>query len=193
MRYTPVQKNRWAIFISAVMFSIGGIAHLLPSVLEAYGISVFEPIYNLVAAFFVISGLYVILRHLMVSFTYIIGARGGSDCESSFAFADVAFAEYLDFAVVKMKQGRVGVTQCVFSLGELVAAIPLDDRGTKKRVRERYSDGGFKFYDYTVTLGRADRIILVFTDGEGHTGVMIEPDRSMEEYLKSVANKHDME
>ncbi len=189
MRYTPMQKNRCAIFISAVMFSIGGIAHLLPSMLEAYGISVLDPICDLFAAFFVLGGLYVVLRHLMVSFTYIISVREGSGSEGSLAFADVVFAEYLDFAVVKMKLGGRGVTQCVFSLGELVGVLPVDDKEIKKRVRGQYSDGIFSFYDYTVTLGKAERLILVFEDGEGYAGVIIEPDRAMAEYLGAITEK----
>ncbi len=191
MRCTPTQKNKYAVAYVAVLLALGGVAHLAPRITSAYGAAVFEPIFDAVTALFVTAALYLVMRYIAVGFAYVIDVRRGCEdiCPPECALWTreiAAFREYFDFTVVRLKMGRQSGAECVFSLDLLLYAVPHVGRKTKKEAREKF--GKLKIYDYTVTLGNTERMLLVFADGEGYTGALIEPDSEMKALLTSVAS-----
>jgi hypothetical protein len=95
--------------------------------------------------------------------------------------------DMLDFVVIRSQGSRAGAAECVLSLADLAAVIPVQKiRTDKKSIREKYQADGYVYYDYTVTLGLDDALALVFVDGNRYAGIFIEPDEAMRTYFLSL-------
>ncbi len=196
MRCSPMQKNSrvWAIIAALLVF--GGISYAVLIVCNANGIAVGGAVFQFVTVFAVVAAVFMIVRYQMTGFVYLIRPRSDvSEDDLELAYAGGANtagtlhfpADMLDFVVIKSQGNRPGATECVLSLADLVAVIPLKkDGASKKSVRETYLADGYVSYDYTVTLGLDDALALVFVDGNRYAGIFIEPDEAMRAYFLSL-------
>lgn len=204
MRCVPEQKNKKTVYSLIFALWIGGvILYAVPDVCTASGVTVPTWLFEALAVAAIIAGVFLLIRYGMTHFTYVIRPRSDaedlSETGRETAFAGAAAAdvtmirpEFLDFIVTKAQGARDGAMECVLGLGDLAAVYPVKKRGsggmTPKQVREKYSagDGGFVFYDYTVTFLLDDALELVFADGSRYVGVILEPDAAMTRYLTSL-------
>ncbi len=196
MRCSPVQKNPGVRWIIAALLVFGGISYAIPIFCNANGIAVGGAVFQLVTVFAVVAAVFMIVRYQMTGFVYLIRPRSDlsdDDRELAYAGSQTAAgtlrfpADMLDFVVIKSQGSRAGATECVLSIADLVAVIPLKkDGASKKSVRETYAADGYISYDYTVTLGTDDALALVFIDGNRYAGIFIEPDEAMRAYFFSL-------
>ncbi len=196
MRYSPTQKNPrvWAIVAALLVF--GGIAYAIPIVCSANGIAVGGALFQLMTVLAVVAAVFLVVRYQMTHFVYLIRPRSDiSDTDMEPAYAGTASplgitrlpTDMLDFVVIRSQGSRAGAAECVLSLADLAAVIPVSkDGATKKSIRERYQADGYVYYDYTVTLGVTDVLALVFVDGNRYAGIFIEPDEAMRAYFLSL-------
>ena len=197
MRCVPSQKNPrvWAIVAALLVF--GGIAYAIPIVCNANGITVGGALFQLVTVFAVVATVFLVVRYQMTHFVYLIRPRSDlSDADLEPAYAgNVGPAgitrlppDMLDFVVNRSQGSRAGAVECVLSLSDLVAVIPMTKENgvTKSAIREKYQADGYVYYDYTVTLGVTDVLALVFIDGNRYAGIFIEPDEAMRSYFMNL-------
>ena len=193
MRCSPSQKNpRVAVMIAALLI-FGGIAYAIPIFCNANGIAVGGAVFQLVTVAAVVAAVFLAVRYQMTHFVYLIRPRSDIDengMETAFAGnvgtlnAAHLPADMLDFVVIRSQGNRAGAAECVLSIADLAAVIPVEKIGTdKKRIRERYQEDGYVYYDYTVTLGLDNALALVFIDGNRYAGIFIEPDEAMRSYF----------
>ncbi len=196
MRCSPIQKNPRVRHIIAALLLFGGISYAIPIFCNANDIAVGGAIFQFVTVFAVVAAVFLMVRYQMTGFVYLLRPRsdmtdddrevayaGGGHTAGSLRFP----ADMLDFVVIKSQGSRAGGTECVLSLGDLVAVIPLKkDGASKKSVRETYAADGYVSYDYTVTLGLDEALALVFVDGNRYVGIFIEPDEAMRAYFLSL-------
>ena len=193
MRYSPSQKNPRVAVIIAALLVFGGIAYAIPIFCNANGIAVGGAIFQLVTVAAVVAAVFLAVRYQMTHFVYLIRPRSElSENGMEAAFAGAAGTmnsahlppEMLDFVVIRSQGSRAGGMECVLSLDDLAAVIPVDKMRTgKKAIREKYQADGYVYYDYTVTLGVTDALALVFIDGNRYAGIFIEPDEAMRAYF----------
>ncbi|MBQ7312932.1 MAG: hypothetical protein IJW81_05060 [Clostridia bacterium] len=193
MRCSPSQKNpRVAVMIAALLI-FGGIAYAIPIFCNANGIAIGGAVFQLVTVAAVVAAVFLAVRYQMTHFVYLIRPRSDIDengMETAFAgnigMLNAAHlpADMLDFVVIRSQGNRAGAAECVLSIADLAAVIPVEKIGTdKKRIRERYQADGYVYYDYTVTLGLDNALALVFIDGNRYAGIFIEPDEAMRAYF----------
>ena len=197
MRCIPEQKNKRVGLIIAALLILGGISYAIPVSVRANGGSIIAMPFDVVTFASVIAAVFVLIRYKMTSFEYSVRLR--SDVPTEFGMetalagaADISSVrpEFLDFVVSKSQGSRPGNMECVLSMGDLVLAAEISRSGRNPRslpkkddVRRKYADGGFVFYDYTMTLGLEEALELVFVDGNRYVGVIIEPDDLMKDYF----------
>ncbi|MBE6710623.1 MAG: hypothetical protein E7579_05825 [Ruminococcaceae bacterium] len=193
MRCSPSQKNpRVAVMIAALLI-FGGIAYAIPIFCNANGIAIGGAVFQLVTVAAVVAAVFLAVRYQMTHFVYLIRPRSDIDetgMETALAGnigtlnAAHLPADMLDFVVIRSQGNRAGAAECVLSIADLAAVIPVEKIGTdKKRIRERYQADGYVYYDYTVTLGLDNALALVFIDGNRYAGIFIEPDEAMRAYF----------
>ncbi len=180
----------------AALLVFGGIAYALPIVCNANGIVVGGAIFQLVTVISVVAAIFLAVRYQMTHFVYLIRPRSDiSENGMETAFAGSVGAvnsvhlppDILDFVVIRSQGSRAGATECVLSLADLAAVIPVGKiRTDQKAIREKYQPDGYVYYDYTVTLGVTDALALIFIDGNRYAGIFIEPDEAMRSYFLSL-------
>jgi len=196
MRCTPSQKNPRVAAIIAALLLFGGIAYAIPIFCNARGIAVGGALFQLVTVAAVVAAVFLVVRYQMTHFVYLIRPRSDiSENGMEAAFAGNAGAlnaahlppEMLDFVVIRSQGSRAGAMECVLSIADLAAVIPVTKmRADKKAIRAKYQADGYVYYDYTVTLGVTDALALVFIDGNRYAGIFIEPDEAMRTYFLSL-------
>ena len=196
MRYSPSQKNPRVTAIIAALLGFGGIAYGVPIVCNANGIAVGGAVFQFATVAAVVAAVFIAVRYQMTHFVYLIRPRSDlSENGMETAFAGAAGTgnsthlppEMLDFVVIRSQGSRAGAMECVLSLDDLAAVIPVDKMRTgKKAIRSNYQADGYVYYDYTVTLGVTDVLALIFIDGSRYAGIFIEPDEAMRAYLLSL-------
>ncbi len=199
MRCSPSQKNPRVTALIAALLVSGGISYAIPIVCTANGIAVGGALFQLVTVVSVVAAVFLAVRYQMTHFVYLIRPRSDiSENGMETAFAGNAGAanvthlptEMLDFVVIRSQGSRSGAAECVLSLADLAAVIPVGKISTyKKTIREKYQADGYVYYDYTVTLGVTDALALVFIDGNRYAGIFIEPDEAMRSYFLSLGKK----
>lgn len=191
MRFSPTQKHGALLNTVCVsVFTVGVLSYLFPAFMSALDKPV-PPIYFTgFAVMCFITFLFLIMRYRMTVFEYVIKRRTDDsaygvqtvpvDCgDSSSAF---------DFVVYKAIGARAGAMECVLSLGDFVEAISLKKGGeSKSSVMKKYEKGKFSYYDYTLTFLPQDTLELIFEDGAGYVGVIIEDGNNIAEYFKKIA------
>ncbi|MBO5258092.1 MAG: hypothetical protein J6C42_11390 [Clostridia bacterium] len=193
MRCSPSQKNpRVAVMIAALLI-FGGIAYAIPIFCNANGIAIGGAVFQFITVVAVVAAVFLAVRYQMTHFVYLIRPRSDIDengMETALAGnigtlnAAHLPADMLDFVVIRSQGNRAGAAECVLSIADLAAVIPVEKIGTdKKRIRERYQADGYVYYDYTVTLGLDNALALVFIDGNRYAGIFIEPDEAMRAYF----------
>jgi hypothetical protein len=196
MRYSPSQKNPRVAVIIAALLVFGGIAYAIPIFCNANGIAVGGAIFQLVTVAAVVAAVFLAVRYQMTHFVYLIRPRSDiseNGIETAFAGnigvlgAAHLPADMLDFVVIRSQGSRAGAAECVLSLADLAAVIPVEKmRADKKAIRENYQADGYVYYDYTVTLGVTEALALIFIDGNRYAGIFIEPDEAMRAYFLSL-------
>ncbi len=196
MRCSPSQKNsRVAVIVAALLIS-GGIAYAIPIFCNANGIVIGGAVFQLMTVVSVVTAVFLVVRYQMTHFVYLIRPRSDiseNGMEPAFAgnIGTVSALhlpeEMLDFVVIRSQGSRAGAAECVLSLAELTAVIPVKKiRADKKLIREKYQADGYVYYDYTVTLGLDNALALIFIDGNRYAGIFIEPDEAMRAYFLSL-------
>lgn len=199
MRYVPEQKNiRLVNSIMLSLFVFGGISYAIPIVCESQNVSVTMPwLFTLLTLVSVVTAVFFLVRYRMTGFTYLIRPRSDipeNGMEAVYADScDVTQVrpDWLDLVVLKSQGNKPGVMECVLSLGDLVAIIPVssrkaDGKSTIKEVRDKYREGnpsGFIFYDYTLSFMLDEALELIFIDGNRYVGIVLEVDGVMKDYL----------
>lgn len=193
MRCSPSQKNPRVAVIIAALLIFGGIAYAIPIFCNANGIAIGGAVFQLVTVAAVVAAVFLAVRYQMTHFVYLVRPRSDiseNGMETAFAGnigtlnAAHLPADMLDFVVIRSQGNRAGAAECVLSIADLAAVIPVEKIGTdKKRIRERYQADGYVYYDYTVTLGLDNALALVFIDGNRYAGIFIEPDEAMRSYF----------
>lgn len=196
MRYSPSQKNPRLPVIIAVLLVFGGISYAVPIICAAYNITVGGAAFQLITVAAVVAAVFLAVRYQMTHFVYLIRPR--SDISENGMEPAAAGnpgrinsthlpPDMLDFVVIRSQGSRAGAAECVLSLSDLAAVIPVTKiREDKKKIREKYLADGYVYYDYTVTLGLDDALALVFIDGNRYAGIFIEPDEAMRAYFLSL-------
>ena len=202
MRCTPTQKNSRVWVIVAALLVFGGISYSIPIICSANGIVMGGALFQLVTVIAVVAAVFVAVRYQMTGFVYLIHPRSDiSDNGMETAYAGTADTlgitrfppDMLDFVVIKSQGSRAGATECVLSLADLAAVVPLTKgSATKNSIRERYAADGYVYYDYTITLGIDNALALVFIDGNRYAGIFIEPDEAMRTYFMSLGKTKNM-
>ncbi|MBQ4353636.1 MAG: hypothetical protein IJC71_01950 [Clostridia bacterium] len=200
MRLIPEQKNtRTVNALTACLLLFGGIVYALPVVCKAKGTAVPMPwLFSLLTLMSVAAALFILIRFRMTGFVYLITPRSDVPAdpmmESAFAGTpDITRVrpELLDLVVMKYQGSRPPATECVLSLGDLAAVIPVTRQGTTtiRTVRDQYrqrSAADFVFYDYTLTFRWEEALELIFVDGQRYVGVILEADEAMRRYLTAL-------
>ena len=196
MRCSPSQKNPRVAVIIAALLVFGGIAYAIPIFCNARGIAIGGAIFQLVTVAAVVAAVFLAVRYQMTHFVYLIRPRSDiseNGMEPAFAGSVGTLsaahlpADMLDFVVIRSQGSRPGAAECVLSIADLAAVIPVENmRASKKAIREKYQADGYVYYDYTVTLGAADALALIFIDGNRYAGIFIEPDEAMRAYFLSL-------
>lgn len=200
MRCSPTQKNSrvWAIVAALLIF--GGITYAVPIYCNANDIKIGGALFQFITVISIVAAVFVVVRYQMTHFVYIIRPRSDISDTSDDNFAPAYESvrtemsishlppDMLDFVVNRSQGSRAGGAECVLSLSDLVAVFPpsKNSREVKNAVRKRYGADGYVYYDYTVTLGGAEVMPLVFIDGNRYIGVLIEPDSGMRDYFLSL-------
>ncbi len=179
--------------IIAALLVFGGIAYAIPIFCNAGGIAIGGAIFQFVTLAAVVAAVFIAVRYQMTHFVYLIRPRSDiSENGMEPAFAGTVGTvntvhlppEMLDFVVIRSQGSRAGGMECVLSLADLAAVIPVGKmRSDKKVIREKYQADGYVYYDYTVTLGITDALALIFIDGNRYAGIFIEPDEAMRAYF----------
>lgn len=202
MRYIPEPKNlRSVSIIMACLLVFGGVCYAIPIVCEAQSVPVSMPwLFTLLTLISVVAALFFLIRYRMTGFTYLIRPRTDipdNGMETVFVGSpDVTQIrpEWLDLVVLKSQGNKPGVMECVMSLGDLAAVIPVSCRAggekmTIKQVRDKYREDdptGFIFYDYTLSFQFEEALELIFIDGNRYVGIILEVDGAMKHYLMNL-------
>lgn len=195
MRCVPTQKNRRAVTgLIATLLLFGAVTYSIPVICRNAGIKTIPILFTSLTFIAVIAAVSIAVRYLMTGYEYVI--RPNSDLSEDDAEAvpeyDGAFEkippDYLDLIVSKSQGSRPGYMDCVLSLGDLKAVIPVSRKGkiTPRTVRNDYSDEKFVFYNYTLTFHWQNAVECIFEDGDRCVGIILEADEQMSEYLKKL-------
>ncbi len=189
MRFSPTQKHGALLNTVCIsVFALGVLSYAFPAFMSALDKPV-PPIYFTgFAVMCFITFLFLVLRYRMTVFEYVIKRRTDDSPLGVQTVHVDSGTSPLDFVVYKAIGARAGAMECVLSLGDLVEAIPLRKGGeSKSSVMKKYSSGKFSYYDYTLTFLSTDTLELIFEDGAGYVGIIIEDGNNIAEYFKSIA------
>jgi len=194
MQWCPKQKNSRSL---AVLILLCG---LIAAVGFVAGNSVqrFAWLFQMICIGGLTGMLYFLIRYRLTWFVYAI--RTKSDTFTSDAGTVPAEQpsmhithlpkDMLDFAVIKGQGQRSGVLECLMGLEYLIEVIPVSPKANTDRKTVDYGKKKYPalvLYDYTITLFWQEALLLIFLDGERHTGVLIEPGEDMRRYLTGTA------
>ncbi len=190
MRYCPQPENRrlsdsllFACLITAT------VVLSLPAPAKALGLAVGAPLlFGLLSLPFWFGGLYCFMRYRLLSFTYEIGYEDGLAPALSYSYdpakrtlspIDTPYALPEGDLVVTKRMGRSKpFVDCRLSLANLTEVIPLDRKGgpsLKELRRSRAKQGEpFALYDYTLSFHWRRATLLLFSEGEGSVGILLE-------------------
>lgn len=190
MRYCPQPENRrlsdsllFACLITAT------VVLSLPALAKALGLAVGAPLlFGLLSLPFWFGGLYWFMRYRLLSFTYEIGYEDGlapalsysyDPAKSTLSRTPVSYALPEGDLVVTKRMGRSKpFVDCRLSLANLTEMIPLDRKGdsTLKELRRSRAKQGepFALYDYTLSFRWRKATLLLFSEGEGSVGILLE-------------------
>ena len=184
MSYSPKQKNPKGLTAAVVsLFAIAVILYSVPSALAIKGINVPPIIFMGIGLIIFVAAIYLILRFCMTKFEYVIKERddGYGGEVMARAFGDDA---PLDFVVYKAMGTRQAAMECVLALSDFVEAIPLGEEGVKLGdVTKAYKNDGFAYFDYTLTFRAKKNLMLIFANGDGFVGIVIESDNVIADYF----------
>ena len=171
MKYSPpIQKGK-AIFFATLFFSIA----LISYVFSLTGLT--KPLIpQLVALVSATAAVFVTVRYLYTSVTYILKTNG------DYVNLDSAPREAVDFIVMKSQGKREAAMECKLSLKYLTKIVTFSDSQISS-LRKEYKNP--KFYHYTVSVTPAERQILVFEDDYDVNCIVLELDGGMKRYLES--------
>lgn len=201
MKFSPTQNNPRVSHIFAALLIFGGITYAVPIVCDANEVSISPLPFTVLTLVSVVAAIFVMIKYRMTSYTYIVRLKddvsSGVEAGLEAAYADGldirrVSPELLDFCVYKASGSRLAAMECLLSLSELVYVTEVykkggDGRKTRADVREKYGKfEKFSLYDYTLTMGLDPALELVFVDGNGYVGIIIEPDDIMREYFLSL-------
>lgn len=191
MRFSPTQKHGALLNTVCIsVFTLGVLSYLFPAFMSALGKPV-PPIYFMgFAVMCFITFLFLIMRYRMTVFEYVIKRRSDDSAygAETVPVGEVGDASPFDFVVYKAIGARAGAMECVLSLGDFVEAIPLVKGGeSRSSVMKKYEKSKFSYYDYTLTFLPHDTLELIFEDGAGYVGIIIEDGNCIAEYFKSIA------
>ena len=165
MRCTVYNKKRRTVALAVFLATLSAALMSAPHIFEVLGVSGYDILLRVLGGVAVCAFIYVVMRHVAPSFVYAIVARDDGE---------------LDFTVARLRGECVRVTECVLPLTALVFA----GSGVTKRSLRKKFEGEMRLYDYSVTAGVED-LVLVFEDGEEYVTLIIEPSDEMKDYLIS--------
>lgn len=195
MRYTPTQRHGSLLnTVCVFMIILGAASYAMPLIFSAVGKTAAPFPFTAAAVIFFIAFIFLLIRYRMTSFEYVIKKRDNTvwtepepEYARGAAYGIGEEVRELDFVVYKSLGARQGAMECVLSLGDLVEVVPLSRDGTKKSaVMKKYSEKRQKFvyYDYTLTFLPDKTLELVFEDGVGYVGIIIEDDGEVAEFFR---------
>ncbi|MBE6599226.1 MAG: hypothetical protein E7638_07280 [Ruminococcaceae bacterium] len=198
MNYTPKQQNKYVTAIVVTLIVVGIGVYMLPAFLPIRAIFC-----QAAAMICLVAAVFILVRYKTTAFIYAVRPRSlmqdDIDAEAALAGGHLSVwhmePRYLDFVVSKKQGSRAPGMECVLGLDCLTAAWDISPEGKFKKpgdasskAREMY--GEVAFYDYTVTLGLARSLLLLFRDGDKYAAIRIEPDGDLRNYLVGVAEKN---
>jgi hypothetical protein len=169
MRCTVYNKKRRTTALAVFLIFLSGLFIISPHILEAFDVRVYGFIIRALGWIALSAAIYVVMRHIALSFVYAIVPRDAGG---------------LDFTIARLRGERARVMECVLPMTDLVFA----DSGVTKRSLKKRFEGEMRFFDYSVTIG-VEHLVLVFEDGKGYAALIIEPSDEMREYLTSYAKQ----
>ncbi len=174
MRCTVYNKKRRTVALAVFLAIIAVALMTAPIILGAYGVDGYTKLLRALGVLALAVSIFVVARHIALSFVYAIVPSDD--------------AAGLDFTVARLRGERARVMECVMPMDDLISA----ESGVTKRAVRKKLDAPVKFYDYSVTMGGED-LVLVFADGDGYAAIIIEPSCEIREYLTSFAgHKNDI-
>ena len=195
MNYSPKQENRHVSTIVISLIATGIIVYLLPNFAEIRAVFCQIP-----AMIFLVAAVFFLVRYQTTSFIYTIRLRSRlhDNTETDAALAEASHditrvdPKYLDFIVSKKQGSRDANMECVLGLSDLIEAWEISPESEHQKIsaamtKARAEYGTVDLYDYTVTLGLKNSLLLLFRDGEKHAAIRIEPDVAWQSYLKRIA------
>lgn len=198
MNYTPKQENKNVTAIVVTLIAAGLLIYLLPNFLEIRAVFC-----QIIAMICLVAAVFLLVRYKTTSFIYSIRPRSmmHDDMEAEAAIAGASLSieridpKYLDFVVSKKQGSRAPNMECVLGLSSLKGAWIISPESEYKKPgplmeKARSDYGAVDFYDYTITLGLKESLLLLFRDGEKHAAIRIEPSEELQNYLIGVAEKN---
>ena len=196
MQWRPTQKNFSSLVVLMVLTGlIAAVGYIAGNVVDR-----FSWLFQLICIGGIVAMLYLLVRYHMTWFVYSIRTKSDTTVPGIGTVLTEEYpmhishlpTEMLDFAVVRGEGRKNGVLECLMGLDQLVDAIPITEKSNGqgsdiKDVRRQYTD--LALYDYTLTLFRKEALLLVFRDGQKHTGVLIEAGEDMQYYLCQLCRK----
>ena len=198
MYYSPKQENKYVTPIVCTLIGVGILVYLLPNVVLVRAVFC-----QVLAVICLVAAVFLLVRYKTTSFIYSIRPRSlmQDDIEVDVALAGGQFSvlglspRHLDFVVAKKQGSRDANMECVLGLDSLTAVWEISSGGDYKKVgdamaraREKY--GTVDLYDYTITMGLEESILLLFRDGQKHAAIRIEPSEELRYYLVDTAKRN---
>lgn len=195
MNHIPQQKNKYVVAIVVTLIAVGIVVYMTPAVLDVRAL-----FFQCVSMICLIAAVFILIRYKTTSFIYTVRPRSlmheDIDAETVLANGSLAIdrinPKYLDFVVSKKQGSRDANMECVLGLDSLRVAEEISPKAEHRKTADavaafRAKYGTVDLYDYTVTLGLENSLLLLFRDGPNYVAVRIEPDDAMREYLVGVA------
>lgn len=157
MNYTPKHNDNR---IRAIYASLIVIAFICMSV----GTGLLKTVLMSLSVIFLITGLFLFIKHDLTSFSYIVMENEGR----------------LDFYINKIT-GKRGNYVCYYPLSD-VEALEKYEKGTKKQLYQKY--GKVFIYHYAHNRFSEEKYVLVFKNDEYYDAVVCEFDNKNYELLK---------
>lgn len=178
MRYSPKPKNKICEVASITLLICAAVMFFFAAQSYVKGAAAVQ----LLGVCTLTAGAYFLIRRL-TSFIYIILPQSEDIDENR---TEALLPSELSFIVAKKRGKSKEVYQCRLDLGSLKSVSLLPDEREKRKAAIR-ENGPMSAYKYTATIGKCDTYLLVFSKpGYDRVGLIIEPDREMAGYLKSV-------
>ncbi|MBQ7600152.1 MAG: hypothetical protein IJU57_05725 [Clostridia bacterium] len=207
MNYTARSKKTAAVTVVAVLAMICLSAAVIPEIANRYGLKVpgilsglWRPVFwTSLAACLVITG-----RYLLTSFTYVLESDYSEFEDSTdqmYSFADmpdyvlgspVYHSDSLYFAVYKKAGLGRNIKDFDMPVRSFVSCIDVTLRSVfpwkaaLRKYKERDPDGKLgKLYDYTTSFTFRKAVLLVFSDGEQDSGILLDAGNPVSDYFRN--------